>query len=406
MKKVVPRVFAEAPSTFWKYQCIDTMKISRDKARSLPKDPKELDTIDFLTKQVADMGANCVAIGTPYDDEFVPFLTDWVNAARKYHLHVWFRGNFSSWEGWFDYPRNITSDDLLNKAHDFILAHPDLFQDGDIFTAAPEAENGWPGNYVPAQDYAKYRSFLIDETNRMNEAFSQIHKNVETNWLSMSGGIARDMFDQATIDAIGKKVTIDHYVKSPTGMDDYINYFVKKFHTKVIIGEFGAPIPDFNGTMDEQEQAQFVDKLLNRLYAHSADVYAINYWVLQDGSTALLHSSGQSKQVVEVIKKYFMPAVITGHVVDSNGRSIKNVRVQAGDRVAKTVTNSEGNYRLLLPTGSVELTFTTPDGATANKSYSVTPAQSLTDTIVIAQKEKGFWYQIQMFFLKFFGIEK
>jgi len=88
----------------WDIKSIDTMKYSRDSAQVALHDPKFNEVIDAHVKRIADTGANYVAIDTPYDAEFNPVLKQWVAAARKYHLHVWFRGNFSGWEGWFDYP--------------------------------------------------------------------------------------------------------------------------------------------------------------------------------------------------------------------------------------------------------------------------------------------------------------
>src|SRR5437764_393443 len=94
-------LFFQMPMTAWKYQCIDTMKVSRDEARLLAHDKNAQKEIAQQMEEIKKLGANCVAIGTPYDKEFIPILTIWVTEARKQHLHIWFRGNFSGWEGWF-----------------------------------------------------------------------------------------------------------------------------------------------------------------------------------------------------------------------------------------------------------------------------------------------------------------
>src|SRR5260221_677152 len=124
----------EKPTTLWQYQCIDTMKLSRDGARSLIKKSDYQQTIKKTVDAISGMGANCIAIGTPYDEEFVPYLTDWVKASREAHLHIWFRGNFSAWEGWFSYPKGMTPQEQLTKTRQFITSHSDLFADGDVFT--------------------------------------------------------------------------------------------------------------------------------------------------------------------------------------------------------------------------------------------------------------------------------
>ena len=81
------------------------MKYSRDLAREKLDDPSFDKIIDKQMADISATGANYVAIGTPYDAEFIPMLKRWVASARKHNLHVWFRGNFSGWEEWFDYPK-------------------------------------------------------------------------------------------------------------------------------------------------------------------------------------------------------------------------------------------------------------------------------------------------------------
>jgi len=77
---------ARERATWWQIQSVDTMKYSRDIAREKLDDPTFDSIIDRQVKDIAATGATHVAVGTPYDEEFVPFLTRWVNAARKYKL--------------------------------------------------------------------------------------------------------------------------------------------------------------------------------------------------------------------------------------------------------------------------------------------------------------------------------
>src|SRR3972149_11347222 len=94
-----------ARERFFQVQSIDTMKYSRDVAREKLKDFSYDKEIETQVKNIAETGASHVAIATPYDDEFLPFLRRWVKAAREKGLNVWFRGNFSGWENWFDYEK-------------------------------------------------------------------------------------------------------------------------------------------------------------------------------------------------------------------------------------------------------------------------------------------------------------
>jgi len=126
---------------------------------------------------IAKSGATYIAIDTPYDDEFLPMLSVGVAAARRYHLHVWFRGNFSGWEGWFGYSR-IDKETHLVNVKNFILKNRDLFVAGDIFTSCPECENGAKPNLHNAISVVAYRKFLLQEYQTSKAAFLQIHKSV------------------------------------------------------------------------------------------------------------------------------------------------------------------------------------------------------------------------------------
>jgi len=72
--------------TLWKYQCIDTMKTTRDRAREWKNRPDLYEQIDMELTAIKETGANCVAIATPYDDEFFPYLNQWIEVARRKSL--------------------------------------------------------------------------------------------------------------------------------------------------------------------------------------------------------------------------------------------------------------------------------------------------------------------------------
>ncbi len=64
----------------------------------------------------------------------------------------------------------MSNDSLLSKSKDFIQNNSDLFKDGDVFTAAPEAENGGQYNQVDPSEYDSYRKLLIAESTTMLDA--------------------------------------------------------------------------------------------------------------------------------------------------------------------------------------------------------------------------------------------
>lgn len=287
----------------WKFQSIDTMKISRDRAREMRDNPAFDNEIEIQIRDIAATGATHVGIGTPYDEEFIPILRQWVNVARKYKIKVWFRGNFSGWEKWFGY-NQISQQEHMDKTRQFILNHGDLFEDGDIFSSCPECENGprlQTGNMYEVQ---KYREFLIAEYNITKESFKKINKNVQSNYFSMNLDVAKAVMDPQTTSQLDGLVVIDHYVRKPEQLASDVEMIAHKSGGKVVLGEMGAPIPDLNGQMnDEQQQRWLQDAFI--FLSNVEELEGINYWVNKEGTTAIWRPDNSPRPAVEVITKYF-----------------------------------------------------------------------------------------------------
>ncbi len=297
-------LFLQPPKQTWKFQSIDTMKHSRDLARQ-QLSQTNLQALDDEVKQIAETGATHVAIATPYDDEFLPVLRQWVVAARKNNLKVWFRGNFSGWEGWFDYPK-ITREEHISKTMDFLQKNSALFENGDIFTACPECENGGPGDPRITKDVKGHREFLVKEYQQTSEFFKSIGKDVATNYDSMNYDVAKLIMDKETTSLMGGIVTIDHYVKSPQKIESDIDSLAQSSGGNIVLGEFGAPVPDITGNMSEVEQQEWIGTVLQGI-SQNSKVIGVNYWVNRDGSTALWNHDGSPRAAVSIVKKYYTP---------------------------------------------------------------------------------------------------
>ncbi len=296
-------------SKVWEFQSIDTMKYSRDVAREKLTDKTFDQTIDTQVKNIAQTGATHIALGTPYDEEFVPYLARWVAAGRKYKLHVWFRGNWSGWEGWFGYSP-ITRAQHRQKTDSFILTHSDLFADGDVFSACPECENGGPGDPRQIGDVAGYRHFLISEYQTSQTAFAKIGKRVISNYFSMNGDVARLVMDKDTTAQLGGIVVIDHYVATPERLAQDIQQIASQSGGQVVLGEFGAPIPDIHGPMTPTQQADWLTHSL-ALMVTNPSLVGLNYWTNTGSSTGLWQENGQAKPAVAALAAYYSPQQVT-----------------------------------------------------------------------------------------------
>jgi hypothetical protein len=333
-----------ANKTTWEIQAIDTMKYSRDIAREKMSDADFYKVVDKQMSQIAQTGATHVAIATPYDVEFIPFMRLWVDTARKHELNVWFRGNFSGWEEWFDYPK-IGRDDHKKVVEEFILNNPSLFEDGDIFTPCPECENGGPGDPRFTRDVDAYRQFLIDEYTIANNAFRKINKEVQAGYFSMNGDVASLIMDKQTTKALGGIIVVDHYVKTPEELNEDITKYAEESGGKVILGEFGAPIPDINGNMSQEQQSEWIEKALE-LLSKNDKLIGLNYWVGYGGSTRLWNDDGTERLAVSAIESYYSPKEYNGFVINELGNPIKNATILSGN--SSTTTDLQGRFALYL----------------------------------------------------------
>jgi hypothetical protein len=321
-KKAVAKGTSES---WWQVQSIDTMKYSRDLSREKLRDIEFDQTIEEQIKHIADLGATHVAIGTPYDDEFLPFLKRWVLYARANGLKVWFRGNFSGWEEWFGYEQ-ISRDDHLAKLESFILENPDLFEDGDLFSSCPECENGGPGDPRLNGQVLEHREFLVKEYIVSTRSFSKIGKNVDARYFSMNGDVASLIMDKETTRALGGLVVVDHYVESPEILAQDIKKYAEESGGKVVLGEFGVPIPDIHGNLNKEEQAVWLNSAL-LLLSEDENLIGLNYWVLTGGSTGLWQN-GVKREAVDILHSFYSPKTIGLKVTSSLGFGVKDAIVK------------------------------------------------------------------------------
>lgn len=296
-------------TSLWDFMSVDTVKYSRDLTGQMI-DKEEFDAV--INKQVADiasLGATHIAIATPYDARFIPFLERWVKSAREHRLKIWFRGNFSGWENWFGIDR-IGREEHKKLLKEFIENNPGLFEDGDIFTSCPECENGGPGDPRLNGDPEGHKRFLIDEYKISLEAFGKIGKKVNSGFYSMNYDVAKLIMDKETTQALGGIVVIDHYIKDPIQVSEDAKFIAEQSGGKVVLGELGAPIPDIHGEMTEAEQADWIERALNEA-KNNPEIIGVNYWVNVGGSTKLWNDDSTPRQAVGILRKFYTETKLT-----------------------------------------------------------------------------------------------
>lgn len=380
-------------TAWWEIQSIDTVKYSRDLAREKAKSASFDEVIDRQVSLIAQTGATHVAIGTPYDDEFIGFMKRWVAAARRYGLSVWFRGNFAGWERWFGYQR-ITREEHLDKTREFILSNGELFENGDVFAPCTECENGGPGDPRATRDFEGHKKFLIDEYKVSNEAFRRVGKNIKTNF-PMNGDVARAIMDKETTKALGGIVVIDHYVSTPEKLANDIREISSRSGGRVILGEFGAPIPDLHGNLTSGQQASWIEDSLLKL-SEIPGFIGINYWVSFGGTTRLWENNFSQRPAAETIEKYFKPKVLSGRLIDETSKPVGLAKIILG--VKYVIADKKGFFNIPYISEGQALEIE----ALGYKKASVSLDDNQDKVIVLKKESQGIFYRIQRFIYAIF----
>jgi len=382
-------------SGWWAVQSIDTVKYSRDLAREKLNDPSFDETIELQVARIAETGATHVSIGTPYDEEFLPFLTRWVEVARRHDLKVWFRGNFSGWEGWFEYEK-IGREEHLAKTRQFIVDNGELFEDGDVFSACTECENGGPGDPRQTGDIDGHRQFLIEEHKVAKEAFRAIGKSVATNYNPMNGDVARLVMDEDTTQALGGIVVIDHYVVSPDQLAIDIKALARRSGGKVVLGEFGAPIPDIHGNFSERQQAQWLERALTAT-STIPELVGVNYWTGFGGSSQLWDSKGKARSAVSELTRFYTPKVLQGYLKNELGRPIAKAKLSGNLKTTETGKNGEFYF----PYVSKDIVLKVTAEGYLDKRLTNLDNESLVE-VIMEKESESIIFEIQKFLYQLF----
>lgn len=299
------------PTPYWPIRSVDTMKQSRDEAlvilKALNKNQTSaqsmLHTIDQEIQNIANLHTTHVAIGTPYDEPFLPVAKAYIASARSHGLSIFWRGNFNAYDlqdannpslgGWFNTPHNPHFMEQPGKIAQFIDQHGDLFKQGDIFMPWPEPENvvKFYTNKIA------YQNLLLAEY----EACKPLRKKgVLAGNCSMNGDVAKDL-DPALVKALGDIVFIDHNnLQNPQEMGQEIRDLHRIYpHAQVLLGEFSVSDPP----MTDQEQAKFTTDLFNQMKL--AGVLGMNYWVDIGGQTQLEDTLTKFRPAYYVVQRNY-----------------------------------------------------------------------------------------------------
>ena len=269
---------------------IDTMKESRDTESNLLTDAQISNNI----KLSASLNVNYITVDTHLNN--VEYMTRWATAIRATGKHVWFRTGFTGWgEG---NSGAFTPAMYLVKLRAFILAHPHLFQPGDIFDPCAEPENGayWSVTYGPNWSWQPpapnaatdaFNHFITDLTDIADSAFEQLGiQGIVTTVHSVDPWTAShpDALYPGTIQHMDNLIVVDAYpdasaIDPRTAASAWVQQ-IEEIHTArpdahILIGEMGYPLRE---PVDDALQASVLKAELEAL-APIPYIVGINYWV-------------------------------------------------------------------------------------------------------------------------------
>jgi hypothetical protein len=163
----------------------------------------------------------------------------------------------------------------------------------------------------------------------------------------MNGDVANLVMDKETTAKLGGLVVVDHYVETPDKLVADIRALAKRSGGQVILGEFGAPIPDIHKNFSEGDQTVWIGEALKKLIDEKALV-GLNYWTSFGGSTRLWNDDGTARQAVATLTSYFHPNQIRGSISTSFGLPVVDANVSFGHQT--TLTDQSGGF--VLPVSS------------------------------------------------------
>lgn len=294
------------PGYSWQLRSIDNMHATRD----YMCDQQSPDFMTTIARRDRELNATIATVATPYDapsnyhqcvpDDPIAYETAWVQALRAEGLHVWFRQTWFNWEGSYGAPKLTATIPLgrsaaavldstdtisyLAKTYHFILDHPGLYADGDLFTPEPEPINGgvrigWGcSGACQFPDWTVVNRWLRDSMTVDRAAFRQLGLSVSVGHWGLPCATYR-YFDAATVTAMGNFNT-DCYFRDAVELRSRLDWLSATYGVPVEVGEWGE-IWDHG----EEPVSSDVTRAVLQAISSDPDVVGFNYFQSWSGDT-------------------------------------------------------------------------------------------------------------------------
>jgi hypothetical protein len=210
--------------------------------------------------------------------------------------------------------------------------------------------------------------------------------------------------DKNTTQELGGIVTIDHYVKNGEQMAKDIKEYINLSGGKIVLGEFGAPIIDINGEMNEQQQHDWIQDTLKQI-SQIDGVIGINYWTSTGGSTQIWEQNGKPRLAIKAINSYYSPLIISGAIVNKINQPISYAELTYNENVYKS--DVDGHFLIKLPSledssqKSFSLNIAASDHIATVEKLNINNTTNLN--FILEKEYEGIFFKIQKFFYNLFN---
>lgn len=263
---------------------------------------------------IKDLGANYVAISTPYDKP--EEIKIWSEEAHKIGLHVWFRSHWLNWEGDEGALADMTAEEYIRNTSNFIKENASIFLPEDSFTMAVEPEQAGVGQGKKFESWDVYNQFIVDQIEVATKAFASINLGgkIHTNWISMNGWIVMNDLKPGTVEKLGL-ITVDHYPDQDPNLPPAViasNFardleeMYQKWHKPILIGEWGYNTQE---EVDDYKQKSVIQNIIEAIDGKSY-IVGLNYWDHMGNTSRLINDEEGKKlsyrQSALVIKDFYL----------------------------------------------------------------------------------------------------
>lgn len=246
------------------------MAWSRDYALSQTVAPH----VPWLCRTLASLHTTHLTYCAPYDDPASygakpGWQALWLHSIRATGNHVWWRGGWNNWQGWFGQPTLtastspaipletggrvravLTGSDqtsYLARTYAWIRQNAEAFEAGDVFSPMSEPQDAgilpYVSNPKTAQfpNLAAFNQFILDLQVVCQAAFVQSGKPGVVVGLWGIDSLPGDG-DQLSRDALAvltPPLSLDVYVPTPAAMVQELSAVHAYYHAPLVLGEWG-----------------------------------------------------------------------------------------------------------------------------------------------------------------------